>query len=116
MEVKGLFNVVRKEFIDHLTSRRFIIILALFLIISAVAMHQGVDDYNKRLEDYKEYMPQTNVEIEGSHVMPPGKPSIMLIFQRMSYLMAILGAILAIAMGFDLITREKESCALKSLL
>jgi len=41
MEVKGLFNVARKEFIDHLTSRKFIIILALFLIISAVAMYQA---------------------------------------------------------------------------
>ena len=37
MEAKGLFNVARKEFIDHLTSRKFIIILALFLIIPAVA-------------------------------------------------------------------------------
>ncbi|MCD6203269.1 MAG: hypothetical protein J7I99_02785 [Methanophagales archaeon] len=41
MEAKGLFNVARKEFIDHLTSRRFIFILALFLIISAVAMYQA---------------------------------------------------------------------------
>ena len=116
MEAKGLFNVARKEFIDHLTSRRFIIILALFLIISAIAMHQGVGDYNKRLEDYKEYMPQTGAIIEGSQVMPPGKPSIMLIFQRMSYLMAIFGAVLGITMGFDLITREKEGRTLKSLL
>jgi len=54
MEVKGLFNVARKEFIDHLTSRKFIIILALFLIISAIAVHQGISDYNKNLEDYKE--------------------------------------------------------------
>ena len=37
MEAKGLFNVARKEFIDHLTSRKFIFILALFLIIPAVA-------------------------------------------------------------------------------
>ncbi|HJH26021.1 MAG TPA: hypothetical protein C5S37_04425 [Methanophagales archaeon] len=114
MEAKGLFNVVRKEFIDHLTSRRFIIILALFLIISAVAMYQGIDDYNKRLDDYKEYISQTE-EIEGTHVVPR-MPSIMLIFQRMSMPMAILGAILGIMMGFDLITREKESRTLKSLL
>jgi ABC-2 type transport system permease protein len=114
MEVKGLFNVVRKEFIDHLTSRKIILILALFLIISAVAMDQGIGDYNERLENYKEQISQVD-EKEGPHTMPR-KPSIMLIFQRMSMPMAILGAILGIMMGFDLITREKESRTLKSLL
>jgi len=113
MEAKGLFNVVRKEFTDHLTSMRFIIILALLLIISAVAMYQGIDDYNKRLEDYKECISQIKEE-EGPHRIL--KPSIMFIFQRMSSLMAIFGAVLGITMGFDLITREKESRSLKSLL
>jgi ABC-type Na+ efflux pump permease subunit len=48
--------------------------------------------------------------------MPAEKPSILFIFQRMRWQMPLLGAILAIAMGFDLITREKESHSLKSLL
>ena len=115
MEAKGLFNVARKEFIDHLTSRKFILILALFLIVSAIAMQQGIGDYNNRLESYKEQISQIEEEEEGSHTMPR-KPSILFIFQRMSSLMAILGVILAIAMGFDLITREKERGSLKSLL
>ena len=119
MEAKGLFNVARKEFIDHLTSRRFIFILALFLIISAYSMHQGMDYYNNRLEDYKEEISQISQIKEEKGVEPeymPKKPSILLIFQMMSYPMSMLGAILAIAMGFDLITREKESRSLKSLL
>ena len=113
MEAKGLFNVARKEFIDHLTSRKFILILVLFLIISAVAMHQGIGDYNNRLESYKEQISQVE---EGERRYMPEKPSILIIFQRMRGLMPFLGAILAIAMGFDLITREKESRSLKSLL
>ncbi len=113
MEAKGLFNVARKEFIDHLTSRKFILILALFLIISAVAMHGGIGDYNNRLEDYKEQISQVE---EGERRYMSEKPSILFIFQRMSPLMTMLGAILAIAIGFDLITREKESRSLKSLL
>ncbi|MQY53771.1 MAG: ABC transporter permease subunit, partial [Methanosarcinales archaeon] len=113
MEAKGLFNVARKEFSDHLTSRKFILILALFLIISAVAMHQGIGDYNNRLESYKEQISQVE---EGEQSYMPEKPSILIIFQRMRWQMPFLGAILAIAMGFDLITREKESRSLKSLL
>jgi len=116
MEAKGLFNVARKEFIDHLTSRKFIIILALFLIISVYSMHEGIDNYNNRLERYKEQMSQIT-EKEG---IEPGymaeKPSILDIFLMMSFQMTLFGAILAIAMGFDLISREKESRSLKSLL
>jgi len=116
MEAKGLFNVARKEFIDHLTSRRFIIILALFLIISASGMHEGINRYNQQLESYKEQISQIK-EVEG---MEPGympeKPSIMLVFRFMSSHIMMLGAILAIAMGFDLVSEEKETRTLKSLL
>ena len=108
-----MFNVARKEFIDHLTSRKFILILVLFLIISAYSMHGGIGDYNNRLENYKEQISQVE---EGEQSYMPEKPSILIIFQRMRWQMPFLGAILAIAMGFDLITREKESRSLKSLL
>ncbi len=122
MEAKGLFNVALKEFIDHLTSRKFIVILGLFLIISAYSMHQGIDNYNNELESYKEQISQitedkaggTSITIESEYMSE--KPSILLIFQVMSFQMVSLGAILAIAMGFDLVSREKESRSLKSLL
>ena len=116
MEAKGLFNVARKEFIDHLTSKRFIIILALFLIISTSGIHEGINHYNLQLESYKEQISQIK-EVEG---MEPGympeKPSIMLVFFFMSSQIMMLGAILAIAMGFDLVSEEKETRSLKSLL
>ena len=116
MEAKGLFNVARKEFIDHLTSKRFIIILALFLIISASGMHEGINFYNQQLESYKEQISQIK-EVEG--IEPgymPEKPSIMLVFMFMSSHIMMLGAILAIAMGFDLVSGEKETRSLKLLL
>ncbi|MGB2842954.1 MAG: ABC transporter permease subunit [Halobacteriota archaeon] len=116
MEAKGLFNVARKELIDHLTSRKFIIILVLFLIISAVAMHQGVGEYNEALEHYKERISQIGEEEGPGPQVMPEKPSILLVFQIIYEIMPLLGAVLAIAMGFDLITREKESRSLKSLL
>ena len=62
MESKGLFNVVRKEFIDHLTSRKFLIILAVFLIISMYSMHAGIGEYNEALENYKERISQIGEE------------------------------------------------------
>ena len=116
MEAKGLFNVARKEFIGHLTSKRFIVILGLFLIISALAMHQGINNYNERLDAYKEQLSQIKEGPEGPVRWMPEKPSIMLVFMFMSSYILMLGAILAIAMGFDLLSKEKETRSLKSLL
>ena len=42
------------------------------------------------------------------------KPSVLLVFYKMSLLFIMIGGILGIAMGFDLITREKESKSLKT--
>ncbi len=114
----GIFVVAKKEFMDHVMGKKFLVILAILMIISLLAMHQGVESYNKQLENYKEQMAEIEEHPEG---MPPGwmpeKPSILFVFQMMSGLLfGILGAILAIALGFNLISGEKESGSLKSLL
>ena len=117
MALDRLLNVARKEFSDHITSRRFIIILALFLVISAVSIHEGIELYNTRLEMYNEQLQQMTTEIEGLYPgQMPEKPSIMLIFLFMMSYMTALGSILALAVGFDLVSKEKESRSLKSLL
>ncbi|MEA2075123.1 MAG: ABC transporter permease subunit, partial [Euryarchaeota archaeon] len=113
----GIFVVAKKEFLDHVMGKKFMAILAILMIISLLAMYQGVESYNEQLESYKEQIAGIEEHPEG---MPPGwmpeKPSILFVFQMMSMLFGILGAILAIAIGFNLISGEKESGSLKSLL
>ncbi len=113
----GIFVVAKKEFLDHVMGKKFLVILAILMIISLLAMHLGVENYNKDLDSYKEQTAEIEEHPEG---MPPGwmpeKPTILLVFQQMSVLFGILGAILAIAIGFNLISGEKESGSLKSLL
>ena len=113
----GIFVVAKKEFLDHVMGKKFLVILAILMIISLLAMHQGVESYNKQLDSYKERTAEIE---EHPEVMPPRgmpeKPSILFVFQMMSMLFGILGAILAIAIGFNLISGEKESGSLKSLL
>lgn len=113
----GIFVVAQKEFLDHVMGKKFLAILAILMLISLLALYQGVGIYNEQLESYKEQM----AEIEEHPVgMPPGwmpeKPSILFGFQMNSMLFSILGAVLAIAIGFNLISGEKESGSLKSLL
>jgi len=117
MALDRLLTVARKEFSDHVTSRRFLIILALLLIISAIGMHSGIGSYNTMLESYNQqlqYMQEFEDDTIGRWM--PEKPSIMLIFNAMMTYMVSLGSILAIAIGFDLVSKEKETRSLKSLL
>ena len=113
----GISVVAKKEFLDHVMGKKFLVILAILMIISLLAMQQGVESYNKQLDSYKERTAEIEEHPAG---MPPGgmpeKPSMLFVFQMMSMLFGILGAILAIAIGFNLISGEKESGSLKSLL
>ena len=113
----GISVVAKKEFFDQVMGKKFLAILAILMTISLLAMHQGVESYNKQLESYKERT--TEIE-EHPEVMPPRgmpqKTSILDVFQPMSFFFGFLGAILAIAIGFNLISGEKESGSLKSLL
>jgi ABC-2 type transport system permease protein len=46
--------VAGKEFRDHLTSKRFLIIFAILLLLSVISMAQGMDQYNQMLDSYKQ--------------------------------------------------------------
>lgn len=46
--------VAGKEFRDHLTSRRFIVIFTLMILLSAYGIANGLNDYNMLLESYKD--------------------------------------------------------------
>lgn len=110
MALERLLNVARKEFSDHITSRRFIIILALFLVISAISIHEGIEQYNDNLESYNEQLQWMNDNDEYEKIgWMPEKPSVMYIFMSMMSYMTGLGGILAIAIGFDLVSKEKET-------
>ncbi|MFA7199119.1 MAG: ABC transporter permease subunit, partial [Methanoculleus sp.] len=116
MAFDRLLNVARKEFSDHITSRRFIIILALFLVISAVSIHDGIENYNNSLESYNEQLQRMEEFQDPYTSWMPQKPTIMYVFISMMSYMAALGGILALAIGFDLVSKEKESRSLKTLL
>jgi ABC-2 type transport system permease protein len=106
----GIFVVAKKEFLDHVMGKKFLLILAILMIISLLAMYEGVENYNKQLDSYKEQTAEIERHPEG---MPQGwmseKPSILFVFLPMSFLFGILGAILAIAIGFNLISGEKDN-------
>ena len=112
MKSNGLFAISEKEFQDHIYSRKFLLFLGIILAVTIIGMASGSIQYNEQIEQYNENQAEIGDEISWGMF----KPSVMTIFSGVGTLLASLGAILGIAMGFDLITREKESKSLKILL
>ncbi|WP_214020620.1 ABC transporter permease subunit [Methanoculleus sp.] len=107
--------VAGKEFADHLASRRFTLVLLLFLILCSVSLYEGVENYSEKLAAYSDGTAPAQ-KFLGYPDWMPEKPSLLVVFLNLSSMVANYGPLLAIATGFDLITRERWSGSLKTLL
>lgn len=107
MNLNRLITISKKEFSDHITSRRFLLILFIICLVLGVAAANGVTNYNDALEKYKNGN-------EGYLFFP----SILLAFNRITNSIGLdgLGAIIGIAIGFDLVSGEREGRSLKTTL
>jgi len=119
MADSGLLTIAYKEFFDHLRSRRFLLILGILLVIAMVGIMNGVSDYRTSVQSYnslQQILPQAHETASFVDQYLKVKPSVLQVFYQMSTLFTIVGGFLGIAMGFDLVTKEKESKSLKILL
>ncbi|MFA5269452.1 MAG: ABC transporter permease [Methanoregula sp.] len=119
MADSGTITIAQKEFFDHIRSRKFLIIFGILLIIAAMGILNGISDYHTKVKDYDRLQGLISSSPGGDSGLPEYmtvKPSVLLVFYQMSTLFVTIGGILGIAMGFDLVTREKESKSLKLLL
>ncbi len=107
MDFARLATISQKELSDHITSKRFLLILLITCLVLGVAASNGVNNYNNSLENYKNG--QTGFLFF---------PSILEVFNEISNSFGIegLGAIIGIAIGFDLISGEREGGSLKTML
>ena len=115
----GVITIAKKEFLDHLRSRKFLALLAILTIVACVGILNGVSEYHENVKLYdqmQKYSSSSNDDTSPISSYLKVKPSVLLVFHQMSTLVAVIGGILGIAMGFDLITKEKESKSLKLLL
>ncbi|MFA4877611.1 MAG: ABC transporter permease subunit [Methanoregula sp.] len=113
MAGRRLFTIAEKEFFDHARSRKFLLIFGILLVVAIVGMIGGITEYNKNLADYNRV--QSASSSDGNGFMPE-KPSILGVFSSVATYLVFVGGILGIAMGFDLVSKEKESKSLKILL
>jgi len=115
----SVIAIARKEFFDQLISRKFLLIFGILLVVSVIGILNGVSDYHTSVSSYNSL--QQSVSGSGGSVSPVDlylkqRPSVLLVFYQIGLTFNLIGGILGIAMGFDLITKEKERKSLKILL
>jgi ABC-2 type transport system permease protein len=138
--------VAEKEFRDHITSKRFIVIFGILLLLAIYAINSGMDSYNQQLDQYKnpqlspDYIYKQDridsyqqmiqdardnnqsadyiqsIQNNLDTLINPPMPSVLQVFQSMIMLFTYLGMVLGASLGFDLIAREKDEGSLKFLV
>jgi ABC-2 type transport system permease protein len=113
----AVITIAKKEFVDHIRSRKFLALLGILTIVACMGMLSGVSEYHENVKWYNEMQKYSQTD-DGSPISSylHLKPSVLVVFFNTCQILSMTGGILGIAMGFDLITSEKESRSLKLLL
>jgi ABC-2 type transport system permease protein len=114
--VRSEFVVATKEFKDNLNSKRFLILFGLLTLLSIIGAISGISTYNSDLAEYNSNLQRADGSPTMGMRFMVDMPSILEIFNSYGTYIASFGMLLAISMGFDLISREKEEGTLKILL
>ncbi|MBP2144947.1 ABC-2 type transport system permease protein [Methanofollis sp. W23] len=113
MESRRIFIIAGKEFAETLRGRRFLMVLGIFLIIAFIGTLQGIQSYTADLDHYTQAL---TMGAESISPLWQVRPTLLDVFYQMGEMVAVLGAVLGIAVGFDLISGEREEKSLKILL
>ena len=119
-ETSPVLIVAAKEFKDYLASKRFLALFGVLALLTIIGAITGLINYNEQLSTYNSNLQTVKSETVSAGGMMlkmiGGMPSLLSIFQSYGTYIASFGMLLAISMGFDMITREKEEGTLKLLL
>jgi len=104
----SMWDIGRKQLEDSFSSKKFLLILGLFLVLSMGSVYMGVEEYNQQMENFE----------GGSNYGPaPEKPSLIDVFGPLVGLnLPLAAAILALLLSYDSISREREDETIELLL
>ena len=113
--MKQVWIIAQKEFRSAFRDKIFVVITLLFLVLSIVSVYIGSSTKNAELKAYSDIVEL--LKSQGSKAFPP-EPQIypLAILQNIIKYVSIVGAVLAIFLGFDTVSGEKENGTMKLLL
>ena len=113
--MEKIFIIAKKEFHEAWKNKVFVIISALFLVFSILSAYIGSSTKNAEMQAYIQTIEL--LKSQGTTIFP-AKPQIfpMAILQNNVVYVTMVGALMAIFLGFDTMTKEKEHGNLLLLL
>jgi ABC-2 type transport system permease protein len=113
--MNAIFIIARKEIRAAFRNRMFVTITALFLVLSMLSVYIGSTTKRAEMQLYAETIAM--LTDQGASALPPA-PEIhtLTILANLTEYVAIVGAILAVVLGYNTLTEEKESGGLQLIL
>ncbi|MFB6143945.1 MAG: ABC transporter permease subunit [Candidatus Nanohaloarchaea archaeon] len=104
----SMWDIGRKQLEDTFSSKKFLLIMGLFLLLSLASVYLGVQNYNQRMENFRQ---------EGFRGDIPEKPSLVDVFEIMvSFNLPLAAGVLALLLSYDSVSREREEGTIELLL
>ncbi len=119
MNLERVFIVSKKEFFDQILGKKFLALFFMLILIAGVSVISEYKKYNGEMEAYANsgstYLDEYGVIHYGDAIYNPSPVNIYygIVSGLSGY---IFGPLIAISAGFNLITKEKESGSIKSIL
>ncbi len=113
--MQTILVIARREWQAAFRNRQFLIITALFLGLSILSVYIGSTTKHAEMRLYNDTV--ARLTAEGSTVLP-AKPEIntLAILANLTEYVSIVGAILAVILGYNALIEEKQSGGLKLIL
>ena len=113
--MKQIRIIAAKEFRAAFKDRVFLVITALFMVLSVISVYIGSSTKNAEMKAYQDIV--ALLKSQNATNFPPA-PLIfpLAILENLSAYVSIIGAVLAVFLGFDAFSGERENGTLKLLL
>lgn len=103
-----MWTVGRKKLKDTFSSRKFLLIFGLFVLMSMASVYTGFQSYEQQMDQFRN---------GNSYGPAPEKPSLIDVFQPMvGFNLPLAASVLALMLSYSSISREREEGTIELLL
>jgi ABC-2 type transport system permease protein len=99
--MSATYAIFRKELADHLTNKRFLLILAMILVLSTASSYQATNFLKESTSTTANFLSIFSEGVNGSSFV---------------YMMVLFGPLLGLSLSFDAINKERKSGTLSTVL
>ena len=110
------FVIAEREFREHFSSKRFLVIFGILILLIIFSLWTGIDSYNQQLSEYNSAVSSPGSPLDHVALSATSMPSVLQVFQSMVTLFTLTGMMLGISLGFDAISGEHDKGSIKFLI